>query len=129
MTHSLRFTPTEHLDRMCLPPLLPVPQSYVPKSLDPAHLWDVTSVTYSKCYRFKESTVHRFNELLKQLVEVEAEDADLHYRESTLTERARVHDKLVAMRADLASLREELGFDHITVSGNDVRTRRLHTRD
>jgi len=73
--------------------------------------------------------VHRFNELLKQLVEVEAEDADLHYRESTLTERARVHDKLVAMRADLANLRKELGFDHIKVSGNDVRTRRLHTRD
>lgn len=73
--------------------------------------------------------MHRFNELLKQLVEAEAEDADLHYRGSTLAERARVHDKLVAMRADLASLRKELGFDHIAVSGNDVRTRKLHTRE
>jgi hypothetical protein len=71
--------------------------------------------------------VHRFNELLQQLVEAEAEDAELHHRNSTLEDRARIHDKLVAMRAQMAGLRSELGLEAVQVTGNDARTRRFQS--
>ncbi|GBE25214.1 MAG TPA: hypothetical protein ENG98_02430 [Actinobacteria bacterium] len=67
--------------------------------------------------------MHRFDELLKQLVEIESEDAELHHRESTLDDRTRIHDKLVAMRAQMADLRSELGLDTVPVTENDAATR------
>lgn len=73
--------------------------------------------------------MQRFNELLRQLVEAESEDAELHHRDSTLEDRTRIHDKLVAMRAQMARLRSELGLDTVPVVGNDVRTRRFQTHD
>jgi hypothetical protein len=73
--------------------------------------------------------VRRFNDLLQQLVEAEAEDAALHHRDSTLEDRAQIHDKLVVMRAQMAGLRSELRLETVQVTGNDARTRRFQSHD
>ncbi|NOX22328.1 MAG: hypothetical protein GXP36_04430 [Actinobacteria bacterium] len=52
--------------------------------------------------------MQRFNELLKQLVDAELVDADLHRVESSLEDRARSHDRLNNMRAEMARLRHQL---------------------
>jgi len=67
----------------------------------------------------------RFDTLLRRLAEADEADAALHRCESSLEERTRAHDELVALRAEMARLRDELGFDSLGVTGADSRTRRF----
>jgi hypothetical protein len=71
------------------------------------------------------SAAERFDELLRCLKDARLSDDAVHQRNSSLNERAASHDRLVMLRAEIASLRPEMGFEQMDTSGlHDSRARR-----
>ncbi|GMR02165.1 MAG: hypothetical protein BMS9Abin20_0493 [Acidimicrobiia bacterium] len=66
-----------------------------------------------------------FEDLLRRLEEARIADEALHRRTGSLTERAASRDTLTMLRAEIARVRAEIGFDSMEASGlHDSRTRR-----
>lgn len=69
--------------------------------------------------------MERFSDLLRRLEQARRVDEDLHSRGGSLADRAASRQKLAELRAEIALVRVEAGFEAMEVSGRrDSRNRR-----